>query len=271
MTSDRGKRGRIGEELTNKSDEIKEDGNIILTVSHLDSYYRDKTGMLGTRSVKRQILKDVSFDIGRGEIVGLVGESGCGKSTLAKCILGIVKDYGGEIKHYSKGAQMVFQDPYGSLNPAKTVGWILEEPLRIKGELKDPDRNRRVSEMLSLVGLSDDYLNRKPGELSGGQRQRICIALALMMEPELIIADEPVSALDVTVQDQILKLLLKLNKELGIALLFISHDLKVVYSVCSRVMVMKKGEIVEQGTDEEVYRNPKHPYTRQLLDSVLTD
>lgn len=245
--------------------------NEILRVSHLNSYYNDKSGRFGSGSVKRQILKDVSFSIGEGEIVGLVGESGCGKSTLAKCILGIVKDHDGEIVHSSKRAQMIFQDPYGSLNPAKTVGWILEEPLRIKGELKDPERNKKVSEMIHLVGLDDNYLLRKPGELSGGQRQRICIALALMMEPKLIIADEPVSALDVTVQDQILKLLLKLNRELNIAFLFISHDLKVVYSVCSRVMVMKDGQIVEQGSDEEIYRGPQHPYTKQLLAAVLND
>lgn len=245
--------------------------NRILTVSHLNSYYKQKTDRFGSVSVRKQVLKDVSFDINEGEIIGLVGESGCGKSTLAKAILGIVKDYDGIIEHGSEGAQMVFQDPYGSLNPAKTIGWILEEPLRIRGELKDPERNKRVGEMIRLVGLDESYLKRKPRELSGGQRQRICIALALMMEPKLIIADEPVSALDVTVQDQILRLILKLNKELKIAILFISHDLKVVYSVCSRVMVMKDGQIVEQGTDEEVYRTPKHPYTRQLLASVLED
>jgi peptide/nickel transport system ATP-binding protein len=239
-------------------------------VSHLNAYYRDKTWVFAGSGVRRQILKDVSFEIGRGEIVGLVGESGCGKSTLAKCILGIVKDHDGVIEHASTGAQMVFQDPYGSLNPAKTVGWILEEPLRIRGELRDPERNERVSRMINLVGLDDSYLTRKPNELSGGQRQRICIALALMTEPKLIIADEPVSALDVTVQDQILRLLLKLNRELNIAILFISHDLKVVYSVCSRVMVMKAGEIVEQGTDEEIYHSPSHPYTKQLLASIIS-
>ena len=243
----------------------------ILTVSHLNTYYKQKTDRFGSASVRRQVLRDVSFSINEGEIVGLVGESGCGKSTLAKTVLGIVKDYDGTIEHGSAGAQMVFQDPYGSLNPSKTIGWILEEPLRIRGELKDPERNRRVGEMIRLVGLDESYLTRKPSALSGGQRQRICIALALMMEPRLIIADEPVSALDVTVQDQILRLLLKLNKELNIAILFISHDLKVVYSVCSRVMVMKDGQIVEQGSDEEVYRAPKHPYTRQLLSSVLED
>lgn len=245
--------------------------SVILKVSHLNAFYSDKTGAFGNGGERKQILKDVSFEIRRGEIVGLVGESGCGKSTLAKCVLGIVKDYNGQIEHLSAGAQMVFQDPYGSLNPVKTIGWILEEPLRIRGELRDPERNKRVAEMIKLVGLDESYLTRRPNELSGGQRQRICIALALMTEPKLIIADEPVSALDVTVQDQILKLLLKLNKELGIAILFISHDLKVVYSVCSRVMVMKEGEIVEQGTDTQIYNNPSHPYTKQLLESVLED
>ncbi|MCR5507581.1 MAG: ATP-binding cassette domain-containing protein [Lachnospiraceae bacterium] len=243
--------------------------NKVLTVSGLNSYYNVKTDKWGIGTARRQVLKDVSFEIGRGEIVGLVGESGCGKSTLAKCILGMVKDHDGRIEHGS--TKMIFQDPYGSLNPAKTVGWILEEPLRIKKELKDPERNKKVSEMIHLVGLDDGFLVRKPGELSGGQRQRICIALALMMEPDLIIADEPVSALDVTVQDQILKLLLKLNRELNIAFLFISHDLKVVYSVCERVMVMKDGMIVEQGSDEQIYRAPEHPYTRQLLAAVIDD
>lgn len=250
----------------------KEDTDVILKVSGLNAYYRDrdKAGIFTGNGARKQILKNVSFEIRSGEIVGLVGESGCGKSTLAKCILGIVKDHDGRIEHASTGAQMVFQDPYGSLNPAKTVGWILEEPLRIRGELKDPDRNKKVSEMIHLVGLDDSYLTRRPNELSGGQRQRICIALALMTEPRLIIADEPVSALDVTVQDQILKLLLKLNRELGIAILFISHDLKVVYSVCSKVMVMKSGEIVEQGSDDEIYHDPEHPYTKQLLASVIS-
>lgn len=255
-----------------KKSEIRMDATEnVLKVSHLNAYYRDKSGTFRNTAPLKQILKDVSFEIKYGEIVGLVGESGCGKSTLAKSILGMVKDCDGLIEHGSTGEQMVFQDPYGSLNPAKTIGWILEEPLRIRGELKDPERNKRVGEMIRLVGLDESYLTRRPRELSGGQRQRICIALALMTDPKLIIADEPVSALDVTVQDQILKLLLKLNKELGIAILFISHDLKVVYSVCSRVMVMKTGEIVEQGTDEEIYHTPKHPYTKQLLASVLED
>ncbi|HOO27427.1 MAG TPA: ATP-binding cassette domain-containing protein, partial [Lachnospiraceae bacterium] len=206
--------------------------------------------------------------VGRGEIVGLVGESGCGKSTLAKAILHMVKDTEGEVTHYSKMPQMVFQDPYGSLNPSKKIGWILEEPLKIKGGFSDVERSRRVCAMLEKVGLDEKFSERYPHELSGGQRQRICIALALMLEPKLVIADEPVSALDVTVQAQILQLLLRLNKELGVALLFISHDLKVVYQLCSRILVMKDGRIIEQGSDREIYYKPKQAYTRELLNSA---
>ena len=163
---------------------------------------------------------------------------------------------------------MVFQDPYGSLNPKKTVGWILQEPLRINTSLTPEERLEKAKNMLSLVGLDESLLARRPNALSGGQRQRVCIALALMLEPKLIIADEPVSALDVTVQEQVIKLLIKLNRELGIAILFISHDLKVVYELCSRIIVMKDGVIVEQGTDEEIYNDPKEPYTKQLLSSA---
>ena len=241
----------------------------ILSVANLNAYYKRKIDRYGTKIERRKILDDISFDIYEGEILGLVGESGCGKSTLAKSLLGIVKDVEGTIQKYDDGIQMIFQHPQGSLNPAKTVGWILEEPLRIKRKLNDKERNKKVIEMLELVGLDEQYVDRKPQELSGGQRQRICIALALMTEPRLIIADEPVSALDVTIQAQILDLLVRVNHEMNVAMLFISHDLKVVYSICDKVMVMKGGQIVEYGTDEEVYKNPKHEYTKQLLNSVL--
>ena len=180
----------------------------------------------------------------------------------------MLDDTDGEIVHYSQMPQMIFQDPYGSLNPSKTIGWILEEPLRINGKYTPDERHERAKKMLGLVGLDESYMSRKPKALSGGQRQRVCIALALMLGPKLIIADEPVSALDVTVQDQVIKLLIKLNRELGIALLFISHDLKVVYELCSRIIVMKDGAIVEQGTDTDVYNHPKDPYTKQLLSSA---
>ncbi len=240
----------------------------ILEVNHLNAYYREKGTLFASTKARKQILHDVSFSIDRGEIVGLVGESGCGKSTLGKSILGMVKDTEGEILHHSEHPQMVFQDPYGSLNPSKKVGWIIEEPLRIRGHMSDEERNAKVLRRLLRVGLDEKFAERYPNELSGGQRQRVCIALALVLNPQLLIADEPVSALDVTVQAQIVELLLKINQDLGIAMLFISHDLKVVYQLCSRVMVMRQGQIVEQGKKEDVYFHPKHAYTKQLLHSA---
>ncbi|MCR5733907.1 MAG: ABC transporter ATP-binding protein [Lachnospiraceae bacterium] len=242
--------------------------DVVLRVSGLNAYYPVKDSMFKKGNKRRQILKDISFEVKRGEILGLVGESGCGKSTLGKSLLSMVKDVEGSIEHFTKKPQMVFQDPYSSLNPSKTIGWILEEPLRIEGKLPDAERNRRVSDMLVKVGLSEEYRDRYPSELSGGQRQRVCIGLALMMEPELIIADEPVSALDVTIQAQIIDLLLKLNIEMGISMIFISHDLKVVYKLCDRIMVMKDGVIVEKGTDQEVYFDPQNDYTKKLLRAV---
>ena len=238
---------------------------IVLNVQNLNAYYKTEGSIFDRAGNRKQVLYDVSFSVRKGEIVGLVGESGCGKSTLGKAVLAMVKDVTGEITHYSAMPQMVFQDPYGSLNPAKTIGWILEEPLRVQRKLRDSERNQKVLTMLQRVGLDESFLLRYPHELSGGQRQRVCIALALMSEPELIIADEPVSALDVTIQAQIIRLLLELNKELGVAILFISHDLKVVYQICSRVMVMYGGRIVEEGGDREIYFAPQHEYTKKLL------
>ncbi|MCR4738786.1 MAG: ABC transporter ATP-binding protein [Lachnospiraceae bacterium] len=242
--------------------------DVVLRVSDLNAYYPVKDSLFRSGNRRRQILKDISFEVKRGEILGLVGESGCGKSTLGKSVLGMVRDVEGTIEHFTDKPQMIFQDPYSSLNPSKTVGWILEEPLRIQGGIPDAERDRRVSDMLTKIGLSDEYKGRYPAELSGGQRQRVCIGLALMMEPKLIIADEPVSALDVTIQAQIIDLLLKLNVEMGISMIFISHDLKVVYKLCDRIMVMKDGVIVEKGTDQEVYFAPEDEYTKKLLRAV---
>jgi peptide/nickel transport system ATP-binding protein len=239
--------------------------DLILSVKNLNAYYRTHGSLFNRKSARKQVLFDISFDLGRGEIAGLVGESGCGKSTLGKAILSMVKDTEGEIMHYSQMPQMIFQDPYGSLNPAKTVGWILKEPLRIKGIGTEKQREDKAAEILDRVGLDTGFMLRYPSELSGGQRQRVCIALALMTEPKLIIADEPVSALDVTIQAQIIRLLLKLNREFGIAMIFISHDLKVVYQICERVMVMYGGRIVEEGSDKKVYFSPEHEYTKKLL------
>jgi peptide/nickel transport system ATP-binding protein len=237
----------------------------VLEVEHLSVVYQDAT-IFGKRK-SFQALDDVSFHVARGEILGLVGESGCGKSTLSKAILGMLDSaqVTGEIRHFTKRPQMIFQDPFGSLNPAKTVGWIVEEPLRAYGKYDAAERKRRVREMLSRVELPEEVLQAKPDELSGGQRQRVSIAAALIRRPRFLIADEPVSALDVTIQAQILKLMRALREELDLSYLFISHDLNVVYQLCDRVLVMKSGRIVEQGTIGEVFDHPREEYTKRLL------
>ncbi len=235
----------------------------VLEVRNLNAWYRPSGTMRRSRLV--QVLHDISFDLNRGEILGLVGESGSGKSTLAKTILGMVPDYTGTYTHYTKRPQMVFQDPSSSLNPCRTVGWILEEPLRIYGKYDEAERVRRVKDILDRVELPPECYDMLPRELSGGQRQRVCIGMALIQKPGLIIADEAVSALDVTIQAQILKLISDLRRDLGISYIFISHDLNVVYQLCDRAIVMKDGRIVEQGEVEELYANPKEEYTRALL------
>lgn len=237
----------------------------VLEVKHLNSFYTEGRSLFGGKEKRRQVLRDVSFDIYPGEIVGLVGESGSGKTTLSRAILGLIKDYDGQIIHHSQRPQMVFQDPFSSLNPAHSIGWILEEPLRVQGKLNAAQRKEAVREILEQVGLGAEYLDRRPRELSGGQRQRVSIAGAVISHPKLIIADEPVSALDVTIQAQILQLLVDLRKRYDLSYLFISHDLNVVYQLCDRVLVMQDGAIVEQNTVEELFRAPQHPYTRQLL------
>lgn len=232
--------------------------DFVLEVLHLCGGYR--------RGAKRtEIIHDISFAIHRGEIVGLVGESGSGKSTLAKTILGLLPPFSGEVRHYTRRPQMIFQDPYSALNPTYSVFRAVEEPLLIAGRLSAEERRARVLEMLSLVELPEVCFSKKPYALSGGQRQRVCIAAALAAKPGFLIADEPVSALDVTLQAQILALLGRLRSELELSFLFISHDLGVVSAFCDRVLVMKDGLIVEQGTAEEVFTHPRHPYTKQLL------
>lgn len=208
----------------------------ILEVKHVNAYYREG-------KTRRQILDDVSFTLYEGEIVGLVGESGSGKSTLCKCVLGLLKDYEGEIVHYTQRPQMVFQDPFSALNPRKTIGWILEEPLRVKGGLTRQERRKEAVEMLQRVHLPEDFYERYPRELSGGQRQRVSIALALITGTKFILADEPLSALDVTVQAQIIALLKELQEKEKICYLFVSHDLDVVSMLCGRVLFLQDGKV----------------------------
>ena len=250
-------------------DKSTEESNLVLDIRNLSVTYKTST-IFGQKSTY-QAVKNVSFNIKNGEIMGLVGESGCGKSTLSKAVLGMLDDadISGEIVHYTRRPQMVFQDPFSSLNPAKTIGWILEEPLRIFGKYDEKERKERVLDMMDRVGLDRELSDRRPAELSGGQKQRVSIATALIQRPRLIIADEPVSALDVSIQGQILKLLLQLRDELDLSYLFITHDLNVCYSICDRVVVMYKGEVVEQGLVEDVYQSPQHEYTKKLLDAAL--
>lgn len=240
----------------------------ILKVNDLKVQFKSKVGGVFGRTVTKEVLHGLSFDMDEGQIVGLVGESGSGKSTIAKAILSLIP-YTGKIELMEEAyPSMIFQDPYSSLNPSKKVGWLLDEALYLDGVKDKEIRKKKVSEMINLVGLSDEFLSRYPKELSGGQRQRVCIGLALMQEPKLLIADEPVSALDVTIQAQILELLKKLQHTLGLSILFISHDLRVVYNFCDKVMILKDGVIVEQGNPKEVYANPQHEYTKELLSSI---
>lgn len=239
----------------------------ILAIQNLNVFYSEKgIGLFGKRS-RKHIIRDVTVSVKQGETLGIVGESGSGKSTLAKAIVGLNNEIEGIIKindaafigsevSVSK-PQMVFQDPYGSLNPTKKVGWILEEPLKLKTNLGKKERKERVNEMIQQVGLSTKHLERYPFQLSGGQRQRVAIAAALIVNPKLVILDEPVSSLDVTIQAQILSLLKDLQKKYNLTYVFISHDLNVVYQMCNRVCVIYKGEIVEMKEAKELFFRPQ--------------
>jgi oligopeptide/dipeptide ABC transporter ATP-binding protein len=240
--------------------------------------YRAPSSSLFSRGGQLLAVDGVSFAIRRGEIFGLVGESGCGKSTLGRIAANLIGDSGGSTlvdglearrrKDLSAHVQIVFQDPLSSLNPKKRIGWILEEPLRVHRVGDRESRARAANAMLEKVGLGSSCRDAFPRELSGGQRQRVSIGAALMLRPSIVVADEPVSALDVSVQAQILNLLLDLRDELGLSYLFISHNLDVVRYLCDRVAVMFAGKIVELGEAEAVYYSPAHPYTRQLLASL---
>ncbi|MBB2181644.1 ABC transporter ATP-binding protein [Lachnospiraceae bacterium MD1] len=253
--------------------------NALVSVENLNVYYREHGKRVFSSSKAKHVVKNASLQIIKGEVLGIVGESGSGKTTLAKAIAGLIRDTEGVVRWNYDGAiegitrynrpQMVFQDPYGSLNPSKRVDWILQEPLRIQGGYTKKERQAKVIEIIQQVGLSKEHLNRYMSQLSGGQRQRVAIAAALILNPELIILDEPVSALDVTIQAQILELLKHLQKKYHLSYLFISHDLNVVYQICNRICVMHEGEIIETRDRTEFFRNPDKEYSRLLLESTL--
>ncbi len=255
----------------------------LLEVRGLHKWFASGGGFLRPARERIHAVAGVDLSLNAGETLGLVGESGCGKTTTARCILRLLEASEGdillegtdllslrgeELRQFRRRMQIVFQDPYGSLNPRLTVGQALEEPLLVHGEKDRDRRRRRVEEMLDRVGLQREHLGRYPHEFSGGQRQRIGIARALILEPCLVVADEPVSALDVSVQAQILNLLLELQQDLGLAYLLISHDLSVVEHMSHRVAVMYLGRVVEEGPTAQVIANPQHPYTKALLAAV---
>ena len=268
--------------------DIRADDAIVLQVNHLKKYFPIESGILRRRVGVVRAVDDVSFTIRQGATVSLVGESGCGKTTTARCIVRALEPTGGEILYRTydgnvvdlakmsqseirplrRGIQMVFQDPFSSLNPRMTIYEIISEPLRVHNIGSRSEREQRVADLLRRVGLRPEYMRRFPHAFSGGQRQRIGIARALAANPRLIIADEPVSALDVSVQAQVLNLMMDLQDELKLTYLFVAHDLSVVNQISDQVLVMYVGRVVEVGPPQELFKSPKHPYTAALLASV---
>ena len=255
----------------------------LLEIKNLNVTYQTKKGLIGKIQTVHAV-NNVSLDIQKGEILAIAGESGCGKSTLAKAMMKLVQSDSGEIllngenvlnlkhnkdlKKFYQKVQMIFQNPYSSLNPKMKIGEILKEPLIINTDLKKEEITKIVEEKIEKVGLDKSALNLYPHEFSGGQRQRIAIARSLILNPEFIIADEPVSALDVSIQAQIINLLKQLKEDFNLTFLFISHDLSVIKYLSDRIAIMYLGEVVEIGRTEEIFKNPKHPYTKALLSSV---
>ena len=256
----------------------------ILKVEHLKKYFAINVGGPFARHMASlKAVDDVSFEVGRGETLGLVGETGCGKTTVGRTIVGLYAPTAGTITYCDENLcalsreamrkvrsklQMIFQDPYASLNPRMTVGNIIEEPMDIFNIGTMAERRERVQELLRTVGLNPEHTNRFPHEFSGGQRQRIGIARALAMNPEFIVADEPISALDVSIQAQIVNMLEDLQQNLGLTYLFIAHDLAMVKHISDRVLVAYLGKIVEVDESNDIYKHPLHPYTKALLSAV---
>ena len=257
----------------------------IIEVRDLVKHFPVSEGFLIRRQVGAvKAVDGVSFDVNRGETFGIVGESGCGKSTTARVMMRLLEPTSGsiridgqevaglslkEFKPLRREIQMIFQDPYSSLNPRRTVGAIIGEPFRIHGMHEgEGERKRAVRELMDVVGLNPEHYNRYPHEFSGGQRQRIGVARALALKPKVVVADEPVSALDVSIQAQILNLLRDLQRELGLTLVFIAHDLSVVRHMCDRIAVMYLGKVVELASSDELYGSPRHPYTGALMSAV---
>ena len=255
----------------------------ILVAKNIKKYFPIKKGFFQKHVADVKAVDDISLSVRRGETLGLVGESGCGKSTLGRTLIRLYEPTSGQIEfdghdfRKSRGQklrdlrrdiQMIFQDPYASLDPRMTVGQIIEQPFVIHNQFQKTERELKVKQLLELVGLRPSHVNRYPHEFSGGQRQRISIARAIALEPKLIICDEPVSALDVSIQAQILNLLKDLQERLGLTYIFISHDLSVIEHVCDRIAVMYLGKIVEVADRETLYHSPQHPYTHALLGSI---
>jgi oligopeptide transport system ATP-binding protein len=256
----------------------------LLDVGHLTKHFYVGQGVILSRLGKTvKAVEDISFTVNEGETLGLVGESGCGKSTTGRCINRLLEPTSGQVhfgdldvrkldskalKKYRREVAFIFQDPYASLNPRMTFGEIMAEPMVIHNMGTRKERQERAKEMLKVVGLNPEHIHRYPHEFSGGQRQRVGIARSLMLRPKMIICDEPVSALDVSIQAQIINLLEELQQEFGLTYLFIAHDLAVVRHICDRVAVMYLGKIVEIGGWREVYNSPHHPYTQSLLSAV---
>lgn len=256
---------------------------LLLEVQGLKKYFPITGGLFGSKQGDVKAVDDISFTVKKGETLGIVGESGCGKSTTGRLLMRLIEASEGkivfedkeitrmskaELRRTRREIQMVFQDPYASLNPRHSVQQILEEPLIVHGIGSKEERKKRVKEMLEVVGLNSYHAKRYPHQFSGGQRQRIGIAKALMTKPKLIIADEPVSALDVSIQAQVLNLMKDIQKEFGLTYIFIAHDLGVVRHISDRVGVMYLGRLIELADSEDLYENPKHPYSQALLSAV---